>query len=1194
MAGSQDDIPPPPPPSQTPTQQQNPHTVSTIKLHILKKGEYDIWAMKMEHYLAHTDYLIWEDIQNGNGPVSIFTDTEVNTARASGTNNVSTARHNFNRHVVPTNAAMKVNIVKPIVNRVRPANLVLLGEKGKLLLSPQQVVIGDKKDITGKISPNTIVDQDYPHKALKHKGIVDSGCSRHMTGNKAYLAAYQDFNGGPVAFGGSKGYITGKGKIKTGKLDFKDVCFVKELQHFNLFSVSQIYDKKNKVLFTDSECLVLSPEFKLPDDNQVLLSIPTHNNMYSFNLENIVPSGGLDCLIAKATIDESNKWHRRLGHVNFKNLNKLVKGNLDANDAAKLIRSSTASPSGELSFTHLTNTDQDDSEIPALKEIYNNPTDGIFTNASYDDEGAVADFTNLETIVNVSPIPTSRINSIHPSTLILGDPKSAQRRNNHKDFQHCLFACFLSQNEPKKISKELEDESWVDDMQEELLNKKDKRGVVVRNKARLVAQGHRQEEGIDYDEVLDPIARIEAIRIFLAFASYMGFIVNQMDVKSAFLYGKIDEKVYVSQPLGFIDPKYPKKVYKVVKALYGLHQAPRAWQNPSWAFKYPRVYSFSLEAYSDSDYAGTNLTRNPHRRCDSFLAGDIFLGQCKKQTIRLLSTIEEEDGAAKGAANFGKPVTISEASIQSDLRFDDADGIDSLNNQAILDAIKLMGHLDATKKFVMYPRFISIFFSNQLKNVPVPLDHFSIHALSNKVFSFMDKKGKHFSRKVTPLFPNMLVQPTEDEGEGSERPSEPQPTPSPPHPSEAHVEPQSNQSPGPSPTIPIPDPIPEGSGGTLRSQSSTDNDSLKTVQRMNQNKKKVLKTSKRRSVFKQGRKTVKSSKGAPTVPTNTEWDDLDMDIDDTMDYTLAQDEGKTDKVDEKGESTARKQSTDRQDEGTNMPKASTARTKLSTDKVEEGTVEPEPRESTFLAAQTTPTPTLTTFRDDETIAQIDPKDKGKKRIEEDEESNTESKEITKAKKKFDHIAHDEEVARKIQEEWEAEKERKRLNEEEATKTAHPPNQYDFSQARIEADRLSSKINERKIKEMNEGASDPDKKKKLVKEDVSAKVPAKQDVAEQGTKKRKLCHMKMIAIKRKRTTTSMLICDDEHKRVVKIVTFNEVNSGNDQQDWEIVTWRLYEACGVCILEFRDGTVIHMLVERKYPLSKKLLQRMLIFD
>ncbi|GKE33076.1 ribonuclease H-like domain-containing protein, partial [Tanacetum coccineum] len=148
--------------------------------------------------------------------------------------------------------------------------------------------------------------QDNPHRSLKNKGIVDSGCSRHMIGNKAYLADFQDFNGGPVAFGGSKGYITGKGKIKTGKLDFEDVSFVKELQPFNLFSVSQMCDKKNKVLFTDSECLVLSPDFKLPDENQILLKVPRQNNMYSFNLENIVPLGGLACLIAKATTPQKN------------------------------------------------------------------------------------------------------------------------------------------------------------------------------------------------------------------------------------------------------------------------------------------------------------------------------------------------------------------------------------------------------------------------------------------------------------------------------------------------------------------------------------------------------------------------------------------------------------------------------------------------------------------------------------------------------------------------------------------------------------------------------------------------------------------------------------------------------------------------------------------------------------------------
>nr|GEY87018.1 putative ribonuclease H-like domain-containing protein [Tanacetum cinerariifolium] len=108
-------------------------------------------------------------------------------------------------------------------------------------------------------------------------------------------------------------------------------------------------------------------------------------------------------------------------------------------------------------------------------------------------------------------------------------------------------------------------------------NKKDKRGIVLRNKARLVAQGYTQEEGIDYDEVFVLVSRIEAIRLFLAYASFKDFVVYQMDVKSAFVYGKIKEEVYVYQPLGFEDPEFSNRVYKVEKALYGLHQAPRAW-----------------------------------------------------------------------------------------------------------------------------------------------------------------------------------------------------------------------------------------------------------------------------------------------------------------------------------------------------------------------------------------------------------------------------------------------------------------------------------------------------------------------------------------------------------------------------------------------------------------------------------------
>nr|GEV49146.1 ribonuclease H-like domain-containing protein [Tanacetum cinerariifolium] len=152
-----------------------------------------------------------------------------------------------------------------------------------------------------------------PQHALKDKRVIDSGCSRHMTGNMSYLSDFKEIIGGYVAFGGNLkgGKISDKGKIRTGKLDFDDVYFVKELK-FNHFSVSQMYDKKNSVLFTDTKCIVLSHEFKLPDENHALLRVPRENNMYNVDLKNIVPSGDLTCLFAKATLDESNLWHRRM------------------------------------------------------------------------------------------------------------------------------------------------------------------------------------------------------------------------------------------------------------------------------------------------------------------------------------------------------------------------------------------------------------------------------------------------------------------------------------------------------------------------------------------------------------------------------------------------------------------------------------------------------------------------------------------------------------------------------------------------------------------------------------------------------------------------------------------------------------------------------------------------------------------
>ncbi|GJY08570.1 putative ribonuclease H-like domain-containing protein [Tanacetum coccineum] len=509
------------------------------------------------------------------------------------------------------------------------------------------------------------------------------------------------------------------------------------------------------------------------------------------------------------------------------------------------------------------------------EKFINNPTDGYFYQFILCDEGAVADFTNLEPVVNVSPIPTSRINSIHPSTLWRSTISSSNKKQSDQEFLEPMLL---------NISEALKEESWVDALLEELLQFQIRKFWV---------SWTIEEEGIDYDEVFALVARIEAIRIFLAFASYMGFIIYQMDVKSAFLYGKIDEEVYASQPSGFIDPKCPKKVYKVVKALYGLHQAPRVWYATLSTFLLKNGYKrgtidktlfikkdkhdiILVQVYVDEIIFGSTkkslcdefealmksrfqmssigeltffLRLQVKQKEDGiFISQDRYVAEILKKfdfvSVKTASTpietqkplVKDEEASdvdsvlvlkscpkhnmvtylekTNGNIEFheiinfltrssihyaltvspvvfttfveqfwmsaksklinnvryitakvaGKPVSISEASIRSDLLFNDADGIDSLPNQAIFDAIQLMGHFDAKKKFVMYPRFISVFLDKHLKNVPVPLDHFPINALTSKVFSFMVKKGKHFSGKVTPLFPNMLVQPTEDEG----------------------------------------------------------------------------------------------------------------------------------------------------------------------------------------------------------------------------------------------------------------------------------------------------------------------------------------------------------------------------------------------------------------------------------------------
>ncbi|GKB03771.1 retrovirus-related pol polyprotein from transposon TNT 1-94 [Tanacetum coccineum] len=202
--------------------------------------------------------------------------------------------------------------------------------------------------------------------------------------------------------------------------------------------------------------------------------------------------------------------------------------------------------------------------------------DSIFNFSSDDeDDGAVADMNNLDITIQVSPNSTIRIYKDHPLDQVIGDFQSpTQTRKMSMNLEEHGF------EKPKKVIHALKDPSWIEAMQEELLqfkNKKDERRIMIRNKARLVTQGYAQEEGIDYDEVFAPVARIEAIRLFFTYASFKDFMVYPMDVKSAFLYGKIEEEVYVCQPPGFEDPNFPDRICKVEKALYRLHQAPRAW-----------------------------------------------------------------------------------------------------------------------------------------------------------------------------------------------------------------------------------------------------------------------------------------------------------------------------------------------------------------------------------------------------------------------------------------------------------------------------------------------------------------------------------------------------------------------------------------------------------------------------------------
>nr|GEZ06470.1 retrovirus-related Pol polyprotein from transposon TNT 1-94 [Tanacetum cinerariifolium] len=388
-------------------------------------------------------------------------------------------------------------------------------------------------------------------------------------------------------------------------------------------------DKKNSVLFNNTECVVLSPDFKLTDENHVLLRVFRKNNMYSVDLKNIIPKGGLTCLFAKATSDESRLWHRSLGHLNFKTMNKLVKGNLNTN--VKLYETIWCPVIILNTIDHLDkfNRKADEGFFIGYSlnskafRVFNSRTRIVeetlhirFSENTLNNVGSgpnrLFDTYALTKTMNYQPVVEGTQSNGNAGTkdnnnagqsrkekelgkdyillpLWTADPPFPQEPKNQEEKESVnstnrvnVVSSTISaaSNEVNAVDRkssielpddpnmpESEDISIFEDSAEDVLgskwvfkNKLDKRGTVIRNKARLVAQGHIQEEGIDYDEVFAPVARIEEIRLFLAYASVKDFVVYQMDVKSAFLYEKIKEEVYVCQPPGFEDIDFLDKV----------------------------------------------------------------------------------------------------------------------------------------------------------------------------------------------------------------------------------------------------------------------------------------------------------------------------------------------------------------------------------------------------------------------------------------------------------------------------------------------------------------------------------------------------------------------------------------------------------------------------------------------------------
>ncbi|GJR72683.1 retrovirus-related pol polyprotein from transposon TNT 1-94 [Tanacetum coccineum] len=480
--------------------------------------------------------------------------------------------------------------------------------------------------------------------------IKDSGCSKHMTGNRKLFSSYKPYNRGNVIFGTNlRGNIIGKGQICDHK------CRVTFSEHDSKIT------KDGKVIIEELVRNLSKLNFDQHFCDACKIGKQAHA---SHKAKNIVSTTKCLELLYMDLFGLSAIWsygENRYTLVIVDEYSRKVKESLN------VIFDETPTPS---KTSPLVDDDLDKEEAIKVTEKKNLEND------------IVDETLEIDEIVNIKESRN------HPLENVIGNLNQRTLRSQAQNQSN--FFCFISTIEPKNVNEALTDDSWIVAMQEELnqfiandvwelvlqpvnmtiigtkwvfRNKLDENGIVSRNKARLVAQGYNQQEGIDYDKTYAPVARLEPIRILLAYACDLDFKLFQMDVKSAFLNGFINKEVYVAQHLGFIDFEKPDHVYKLKKALYGLKQAPKACVCLCARFQEaPKTYHLEAVKRDYVDQKSTSVI------CT-------FVGCCltswfsKKQTALAISTTEAEYVSAGKACQ--QALWMKQALIDYDVRLDD-------------------------------------------------------------------------------------------------------------------------------------------------------------------------------------------------------------------------------------------------------------------------------------------------------------------------------------------------------------------------------------------------------------------------------------------------------------------------------------------------------------------------------------------